>query len=153
MLNINADFLKAGRAVFTAVNPTGTRYTYRISQPKEDCPFFIGLLTGPDNTHNFTYLGIYNPKNGEVTLTRKSQFFYNSLPVKVLQWAIRVVHEGRTLPEGYAIQHEGRCGRCGRPLTVPESLDTGLGPDCAEQLGIPWQRKTRKSDIPVTEPY
>ena len=27
--------------------------------------------------------------------------------------------------------HEGRCGRCGRKLTVPASIERGLGPVCA----------------------
>ena len=26
--------------------------------------------------------------------------------------------------------HEGRCGRCGRKLTVPESIEAGYGPEC-----------------------
>lgn len=29
------------------------------------------------------------------------------------------------------VWHEGRCGRCGRKLTVPSSIETGLGPECA----------------------
>jgi hypothetical protein len=29
------------------------------------------------------------------------------------------------------VWHEGRCGRCGRRLTVPESIESGLGPECA----------------------
>ena len=30
------------------------------------------------------------------------------------------------------VWHEGRCGKCGRVLTVPESLILGLGPECAQ---------------------
>lgn len=30
------------------------------------------------------------------------------------------------------VWHEGSCGRCGRKLTVPSSIETGLGPECAE---------------------
>jgi hypothetical protein len=26
--------------------------------------------------------------------------------------------------------HEGRCGRCGRRLTVPDSIASGYGPEC-----------------------
>jgi len=26
--------------------------------------------------------------------------------------------------------HEGACGRCGRTLTVPESIASGFGPEC-----------------------
>lgn len=34
------------------------------------------------------------------------------------------------------IWHHGRCGRCARPLTVPESIQLGLGPECAKLLSI-----------------
>lgn len=39
---------------------------------------------------------------------------------------------GQDLPE-CEVWHEGRCGRCGRKLTVPESIETGIGPDCAKR--------------------
>ncbi|MGQ4872128.1 MAG: DUF6011 domain-containing protein, partial [Candidatus Thorarchaeota archaeon] len=32
------------------------------------------------------------------------------------------------LPEKVRIWHEGKCGRCGRRLTVPESIESGYGP-------------------------
>ena len=32
---------------------------------------------------------------------------------------------------GFDVHHEGKCGKCGRPLTVPESVKTGLGPICS----------------------
>jgi hypothetical protein len=38
------------------------------------------------------------------------------------------------LPKGLKVHHEGRCCRCGRKLTVPESIETGLGPECASRL-------------------
>jgi hypothetical protein len=37
---------------------------------------------------------------------------------------------------GCEVYHEGRCGRCNRKLTVPESIETGLGPECASKLGL-----------------
>jgi hypothetical protein len=33
---------------------------------------------------------------------------------------------------GYRIHLEGRCLRCNRPLTTPESIRRGIGPICAE---------------------
>ena len=35
------------------------------------------------------------------------------------------------------IFHVGNCGRCGKKLTTPESILTGLGPTCSKNLGIP----------------
>ena len=32
------------------------------------------------------------------------------------------------------IQHSGRCLRCGRKLTHPESIETGFGPECSGRV-------------------
>lgn len=50
----------------------------------------------------------------------------------------RLQDKDATLASKADIRHEGRCGRCGRALTRPESIDTGLGPDCAEKMGRAW---------------
>src|ERR1019366_4832357 len=34
------------------------------------------------------------------------------------------------LPANLEVWHEGKCGRCGRKLTVPESIERGIGPEC-----------------------
>lgn len=39
------------------------------------------------------------------------------------------------------IYHVGKCGMCGRKLTDPTSIATGLGPICAKEANIP-RRKT-----------
>jgi hypothetical protein len=30
--------------------------------------------------------------------------------------------------------HEGKCCRCGRKLTVPASIASGIGPECATKI-------------------
>jgi hypothetical protein len=40
------------------------------------------------------------------------------------------------LPPDAEVMHEGRCACCGRPLTVPESIERGIGPDCWEKMGL-----------------
>lgn len=37
---------------------------------------------------------------------------------------------GGVIPPSLEVWHEGRCGRCGRALTVPESIASGIGPVC-----------------------
>lgn len=130
----SADFFKGGNALFTVANPTGDHYTFKIRQPKgEDKPFFVNLLTGPQNTSDYTYMGIYNPTNNNVYLTKKSRYNDESTPVKVVRWAIHMIVNNKELPAGYSIQHEGRCCRCGRTLTTPESVEAGIGPECAKR--------------------
>jgi len=124
-------FFYGGNAIFT-VSSKDEHYTYRISKKKDErSPLFIGLLTGPDNEKNYTYMGCLL-NDGTVKLTVNSKFKSDSLPVLVLEWAIRKVWKKEILPAGYAVQHKGKCCVCGRTLTLPESINAGIGPSCSK---------------------
>ena len=135
----NSDFFKGGHAIFTVSNPQGVRYTFKIKQGnfgkavEADSPYFASLLTGPDNNSSYTYMGMFNPNNYTCRLTRASKYTSDSLPWRVLNWVLRITFSGQNLPEGYGLQHEGKCCRCGRKLTTPESIDRGIGPECAKK--------------------
>jgi Family of unknown function (DUF6011) len=120
---------------------TGNRYTYKISQARDkesglpqDC-FFVGVLNGPDNTADYKYIGRIArgifwagrkfPKAGDISKDAPS--------VRAFDWAWRALVKG-TLPEQLAVWHEGKCGRCGRKLTVPSSVASGFGPECIGKL-------------------
>ena len=134
MNNIKSiSFFEAGNAIFTVSNPTGEHYTFKILHKKNN-PFFVSLLTGPNNTSDFTYLGVYVPQNKTVVLTTKSKFKENTTPVKVIRWAIKKIASGDPVPKGYTILHEGKCCKCGRSLTTPESIENGIGPECMKNL-------------------
>lgn len=136
-------FLFAGHAILTLVNDqSGVRYTYKVSAPKnpnDTSPvFFVSLLSGPDNTADYTYLGtIFG--NGNLStrfrLTRKSSMGPNTAPVRHFDTFITQLIIFGQMPEGLAVYHEGRCGRCGRLLTVPESVTSGFGPECIQLMG------------------
>lgn len=123
-------FIMSGNAVVTLQSlKTGKRYTYRINQPKEnaDSRWFVSLLTGPDNTEDYKYLGMIR---GQVfRLTAKSAVPKEALPIVAFDWVFRRLVAGKSL-DGVEVWHAGRCGRCGRPLTVPESIASGYGPEC-----------------------
>ena len=34
------------------------------------------------------------------------------------------------VPDNLRVYHEGKCCRCGRTLTTPESIKKGIGPEC-----------------------
>jgi len=133
---LSSTFVLGGKAVFTVSNPSGVRYTYRVKASKGPNPkFFAQLLAGPDNTSDYVYLGVVDTFSGSVRLTEKSRMTGDSLPVKVLRWSLGKCWQGGDLPEGYSIHHEGCCGRCGRALTVPESVESGFGPECIKLVG------------------
>ena len=145
------NFMLAGKAILTLRSvKTGTRYTYKITKakgPNEDqtsFPFgnkkekpgplryFVSLLSGPDNTSDYVYIGVV--ENGIFRLTKKSKMTSDSAPVKAFSWSIGRIMNG-ALPDVLEVWHEDRCGRCGRLLTVPESVSTGFGPECAGKIG------------------
>lgn len=137
MLNTQAIF--AGRATFTVHGPD-VHYTFKVSKPKGKQVYFVNLLTGPDNLSDYTYIGVLD-KDLFLRLTRASRFRADSRPVKAFNWAMKVIGEGkRVLPEGYGINHAGRCMRCARPLTHPDGIDPngpryGYGQECFDKIG------------------
>lgn len=141
----NATFVLAGKAIFT-VSQGDTRYTYRVTRKDPDpdqarkygaAPtFFVGLLTGSDNETGYSYLGILNSGTGAVKLTKASRFTDDSQPVRTLRAVAGYLVQDEPVPATYIVRHANRCGRCGRTLTVPESVDSGIGPDCAAQMGL-----------------
>jgi hypothetical protein len=128
-------FVLAGRATFTISSlKTGARYTYRASKCDANNPmderYFVALLTGPDNEGDFTYLGLLNAA-GTFTLTKRSRMTAESAPVRAAQFFCEKVLRDGIVPNALEVRHEGRCGKCNRKLTVPESIDNGIGPECA----------------------
>jgi hypothetical protein len=45
------------------------------------------------------------------------------------------------------LRHADRCARCARPLTVPASIDSGFGPDCAEKVGAEWVARVKGGEF------
>jgi hypothetical protein len=129
-------FLFAGRAVFTITSTkTGTSFTYRFSEPSAPAnegaikPIFAAVLTGPDNQSDYTYMGVVTSGRASVRRTSGSKVDSDAPSFVALNWFLSHLGDPRV-----EFRHEGRCGRCGRALTVPSSIDSGLGPECASKL-------------------
>ena len=132
------EFFFGGKAIFTVSNGKGERYTYKISKSDSGEVYFTSLLTGSDNESSYTYMGLAD-RNSFLRLTGKSKYSEDSLPVKVFKWALKQIKEGKSLKEGYSIQHAGKCCRCGRTLTTPDSIGKGIGPEC-EKMAVNFKR-------------
>jgi hypothetical protein len=130
-------FALAGDAVFTLVNrSTGGRFTFRLRKnAKAEGPtYFAEVLTGSDNTRDYSYLGCIFGKGPEARYAhgKKSRIGQDAPSAKAFEWFARNLTTGKIgESKVLAVHHEGRCGRCGRALTVPESVESGLGPICA----------------------
>lgn len=128
-------FLLAGDAHVTFQSRrTGTRFTYRVRlaearsrRPGDDRapPHFVSVLTGPDE---YSYLGcIFDGLRYSHGV--KSRIAKDAPSAVAFDWVWRTLSGGRMHPE-LGVWHEGRCGKCGRRLTTPESIASGLGPVC-----------------------
>jgi hypothetical protein len=90
---------------------------------------FVSVLTGPDNTQDYRYLGfmrrgVYFHGGAKAKISRDAP------SAKAFDWFWRIVAQGRDPSFACDVDHLGACGRCGRPLTVPESIRSGFGPEC-----------------------
>lgn len=131
-------FVLAGNSTVTVVSEaTGVRHTFRfrLAPPRDFVPsseptYFVSALTGPDNEKSYSYVGII--RNGTFYHGGfKAKLSSNDPRVIALQWFWTHLDN----PAGALVFHEGRCGRCGRKLTVPDSIQSGIGPECATRMG------------------
>ena len=125
-------YVLAGNAIITLQSGnTDNHFTYKFKRAKDnDNLYFINLLSGPDNEQDYQYVGCYysdteyfhavKPWRGRTPVAwppslRAIRFFLSKL---------------YNIPANLHVFHEGRCGRCGRRLTTPDSIKRGLGPEC-----------------------
>lgn len=133
-------FIFGGKATFTIRSlKTQARFTYKVTalkgKPKDNlnAVHFVNLLRGPDNESDFAYMGCI--LDHDVFRTgQKSRVSEKALSMIAWRWLFDRQIKGGEMPSNLEVWHEGRCGRCGRKLTVPESISTGFGPECAGRL-------------------
>ena len=139
---ITIEFLRAGKAIFTVENAQGQHFTFRVKTGKDKYArpgspdiFFVGLLTGRDNLKDYTCIGRLMDDN-TFQISRAAAVTGFKKPGEIFAWALKMVLNQKDLPAGYAIRHAGHCCRCARTLTEPESLTTGIGPECRKKMGL-----------------
>jgi len=130
-------FITAGKAVFTVKNTeTNNRFTFRITKKENNNGtnvFFVSVLTGSYNESNYSYIGMITTDR-VFRWTRKSNVRTNSMSFKAFAWLWK--NRRTVMPEKLEFRHEGCCGRCGRKLTTPESIDMGFGPECIKHIMV-----------------
>jgi len=115
--------------VVTAKLTNGKHFTYRLSSVRRgalDGKRIVELMIGPDNEHSFKAWGFID----EDARIRMWKRFQGSEAYK----------KHRLLLMGKAQEHvecwlqAGRCLKCGRVLTNPESIVAGVGPVCGGRV-------------------
>lgn len=137
-------FWEAGNATFTIQSrKTGKRFTFRVSRSKksadENRPIWVSVLSGSDNNGDYSFIGTIWNRNDGYAFNRgsKSRATESAPSVLAIKWICDELNSPNPehLFEKATLWHEGRCGRCGRKLTVPESIASGIGPECASRMG------------------
>lgn len=133
-------FIMAGHALFTVRNSnTGNRFTYKVTVPGDQKAetariWFVAGLTGNDNEHDYSYIGYIKNVHGKLLFSygAKSHLAEDAPIVVAFDYVFnKLLRHGFTKPN-LEVWHEGKCCRCGRTLTVPESIESGIGPECAK---------------------
>lgn len=137
------DYAIAGAGAFTAINEaTGGRFTFKVQAPRKfrNGPIdydsdvrFVKVLTGPDNESSYRYIGTIFLKDKKFIVTRKVQIAPEAPSIRAFKWVWSRIASGADLGT-VKVYHEGICGRCGRKLTVPESIESGYGPECINHV-------------------
>lgn len=123
---------------FTLVFPDGSHKTFRVRTRRVDSDFApgqrtVGLLIGPDNSHDYEDFAFIDDQGIRLWRSRSTAKLQD---YALLLWQLVVQNGGdaATTP-GYRVEVSKRCLCCNRRLTTPESIVYGIGPECAGRWG------------------
>ena len=144
-------FIIGGKAIMTLESKTtGRWFTYRIKKAKKDeenSTFFVSVLTGNDNESAYTYMGtIFKGEKLKFTLTKNSKIGDSALSYKAFNFFFNLLLNNKVHNE-MSIYHRGLCSVCGKSLTTPDSLKSGIGPVCEGRVGKTDIKEVRKQKL------
>lgn len=144
-------YILGGNSCFT-IRCNGVRRTYKVKSTTADrnanwstgnqdrSQYFISLKTGPgDSFSDYSYMGMLRQTtDGDYRLveTAKSQAKRGSAAWDLFAKLWYSIERGCRVPSNFEFWHEGSCCMCGRRLTVPSSIESGIGPECAGKAWI-----------------
>jgi hypothetical protein len=125
-------FVFGGNATFTVVNTdTNKWFTFKVRQPKGNKDVsFVSVLTGSENGTSYSFLGTFFSKGQVYRRSKKSSIGSDAQSAKVISWFFKTFINNEEKYPTVQVFHDGKCGACGRKLTTPQSVKSGLGPVC-----------------------
>ncbi len=139
-------YMLAGKSEFTMLSiKSGVRLRYKLTKKEskykgEDgaSEFIYFLNTFTDGDMQYAGVLFYNDDNNTFNFGKgaRGKLQPSHLNVRSILYVLNNLTKGN---EDLALKvyHSGKCGRCGRKLTTPESVLTGLGPTCSKVAGVP----------------
>jgi hypothetical protein len=136
-LQLAIAFILGGKALFTAVSgKTDNHITFSVRRYRKNPSLFLVFSRAdlPDKRGGFKYLGTIHTGAHDkyFSATRKSE----SIPLhfKTFKWMWSTMMTHGRIPTNVKLLHHGTCGRCGKKLTDPKSIQSGFGPCCRKHL-------------------
>lgn len=121
-------YAEGGHGSITARSvATGNHHTYKFRKTESG----VLLASVLANGDQWIYLGVVDFPRRALRLTPKSKFSKDSQAYRALAWLIKLAEFNPAIVE---VLHDGTCGRCGRTLTHPDSIKSGIGPICATRV-------------------
>lgn len=117
------EFIFGGNSTFTALNTkSDNRFTFKVKKHKKDNIYFVSVLAGV----NYQFIGSYQ---NSFRYSLKSRISDKAQSISVFKYLIDKLNS-KNLPDFIEIWHAGKCGKCGKELTTPDSISIGFGPVC-----------------------
>ena len=137
--NTFQEFLMAGNACFTLLSKkSGNHFTFRLRRAKgnidnKNAPLFVYVLNGKNGIKSYRHIGTVFIENSNEFGT-KMQFNPNrnlleASSLRAFEYAFRFISK-LDMPKDCEVWGSGRCGRCNRILTNPDSITIGFGVEC-----------------------
>lgn len=145
--------MTVANGTYTVEKPDGGHATVKLYTPqrgKLQGRRLLAILTGPDNTSSYTPVAFWDGEKELAFVWKRYQLDGRGGRIDGYNWPKRVAdwsRESRVLAvwldlalrgesgywgqAGYRLLCERRCVLCNRKLTTPESIERGIGPDCA----------------------
>jgi hypothetical protein len=128
-------FMLAGNATFTVRSEaTGNHLTFQVrnwKKAKHGTMHFVSVRTGND----YAKIGVVRDRTDLSLGGSRSDLPYEDPRVRGFGYVFDHLKRD-VMPPKAEIWHEGTCGRCGKALTDPVSISSGLGPECRKKTGL-----------------
>lgn len=121
------NFLLGGNCLFTVKsNYTQKHFTFKVKKNKDDSIYKVYHGVKFDRYAGFISSNGFKRYNPQKIATEQQAAF---------EWLWRNITIKEQLKK-VTIYHHGKCGKCGRRLTDPTSIEIALGPECRKELGM-----------------
>lgn len=132
-------FIYGGQGICTLLQvDNGIYHSYKFSKPKDssfppDIIFVYAVHETETDKPMLFYIGKVD-KDG-FTLTSKSRFQADNDIVKGARWIVKMSKNDKVAADSRMIlTHNGRCARCGRPLSQESACRAGIGNKCMKYV-------------------